>query len=220
MIIDSFGYRGNFVFTPPQVYKDASEKLIIISTPYGHPEILDEAIERMISEFSAQMTDLDSTSPYAKLTCLTPIENNIYTSIQFLNDYLYSNNNKDKINFGCDLFCLFKHEKKIIFSQIGWPLTVLHQNNKNIPISSDYSKKPNDLDQGVYLPCHLVGLDSSINIKIQNIDLTKKNALLLLKSNETPDGLLTLYPSPLEKIAESFVSLNPNQGFWLGSIKF
>lgn len=220
MTLDAFGYRGNFVFTPPQTYSDSNEQLTVIATPYGDPEILSEAMEKMLSEFEAQVTDPDTTSPFAKLTCLTPPENTIYTSVQFLNDFIYSNHNKNKINFGCDIFCAYKYKNQVIFTQIGWPLVVLNQGNKNTPISSDYSQTPSDLDQGVYVPNHLVGLESSVNVKIQSFELLGDDTLLLLKSNETPDSLLTVYPSPLEKIAESFAATNPNQGFWLGSLKF
>ena len=220
MKLDTFGYRGNFVFLPPVKFSNSDENLLVLATPFGDTEQLQEALEKMVTQFEGLIADPDSTSPYSKLTCLTPTENLLYTSTQFLNDYIYSNHNKDHLDLGCDFCLLYKKNKMVYLSQIGWPLIVLHHDKKNIPISAEYSKAPMDKENGTYLPWHILGLDSSVNAKIQSFAVDEKSKLLLLKSNENPDGLLTLYPSSLESIAESFVEVHPNQGFWLGEVSF
>ena len=193
---------------------------MVLATPYGDIELVQEALDKMVTEFEGLIADPDSTSPYSKLTCLTPTENLLYTSTQFLNDYIYSNYNQDRLDVGCDLCVLYKKGNRVYLSQIGWPLLVLHHNNKNIPVSSEYSTTPKDKESGVYIPRHLLGLDSSVNAKVQSFSVDSKSRLLLLKSNENPDGLLTLYPTKLDSIAESFVDIHPNQGFWLGEVTF
>lgn len=220
MKINTFGYRGNFVFLPPIQISNADESLLVLATPFGDTELLQEALDKMVTEFEGLIADPDSTSPYSKLTCLTPTENLLYTSTQFLNDYIYSNHNQDRLDLGCDFCLLYKKDKRVYLSQVGWPLLVLHHDNKNVPISSEYSTTPTNKESGVYLPRHILGLDSSVNAKVQSFNIDEKSRLLLLKSNENPDGLLTVYPSKLESIAESFVGVHPNQGFWLGEVVF
>ena len=220
MKLETFGYRGNFVFLPPLHQSNSDHNLMILATPFGDTELVQEALEKMLSEFEGLIADPDSTSPYSKLTCLTPTENLLYTSTQYLNDYIYSNYNQDRLDVGCDFCLLYKKGNRVYLSQIGWPLLVLHHNKKNVPVSSEYSTTPIDKNSGVYVPRHLMGIDSSVNVKVQSFSVDSKTRLLLLKSNENPDGLLTLYPTKLESIAESFVSIHPNQGFWLGEVTF
>jgi len=218
--LNTFGYRGNFVFSAPITITNTDENLVALATPYGNTEIIQEALEKMVSEFESQIADPDSTSPYSKLTCLTPTENQLYTSTQFLNDYLYSNYNQNKLDVGCDLCLLYKKNSRIYMSQLGWPSIVLNYKKMNRPISSEYSNFPRDLDKSVYLPNHLLGLDSSVNAKVQSFSVEEDSKLLFIKSNENPVSLLESYPLDLEEIAKFFSTLNKSQGFWLGELSF
>lgn len=218
MQIDSFGFRGNFVFSQPLLFQSSSENLFIAASPYGNSQDLESCIGEFLNEFENQSSDLDATSPYPKLTCFNQQENLLYVCLQFLNDYMYSNFNKESINLGCDLFCALKHNDVLYFTQIGWPLILLHRDKKTLPICADYSFLPEDKNNSPYIPSSLVGLESSINLKIQKINLKSDSELLLLKSNESPDSLLSIYPSPLKAIANAYAEANPEQGFWLGRL--
>ena len=220
MKLSTFGYRGNFVFSQPIQISNADENLLVLATPYGDHELIQDALDKMVNEFEGLIADPDSTSPYSKLTCLTPTENLLYTTTQFLNDYISSNHNQDSLDIGCDLCMLYKKDNRVYLSQIGWPLIVLHHENINVPISSDYASYPSSKDSGVFIPSYLLGLESSVNVKIQSFSVNSDSKILILKSNENPDGLLTLYPTNLESVAKTFVGVDPNQGFWLGEVSF
>lgn len=220
MKLESFGYRGNFVFSSPLKAQNAENSLLAIATPYGDSEVVSLALEKMISEFETRVTDPDSTSPYSKLTCLTPTENQIYTCIQFLNDHLYSNYNKSQLDVGCDILILYKKDHTLYFSQIGWPLVILNHKKNNLPISSEYSILPSNIKNSAFLPNHLIGLESSINAKVQSFNIDEESHILITKSNSNPHHLLKSYPSKLEDIAKAFVSQDKNQGFWLGEVSF
>ena len=220
MKLNTFGYRGNFVFLPPITLSNTDKSLLVLATPFGDAQLIQEALDKMVIQFESLTADPDATSSYSKMTCLTPTENLLYTSTRFLNKYIHSNYNQNRLDVGCDLCLLHKKDQRVYLSQSGWPLIVLHHRRKNIPISSEYSTPPIDKKSGVYLPRYLLGLNSSVNAKIQSFNVDKKSKILLLKSNENPDGLLTVYPSNLENIAKSFVEVHPNQGLWLGEISF
>lgn len=218
MDFESFGYKGHFVFTQPLTFQNQNEDLMIIATPYGNSSDLENALAEFLNEFESQSEDLDSTSPYPKLTCLSSEENLIFTSVQFLNDFIYSNHNKDHFNLACDFFCVYKKNSSLFVAQIGWPLTLLHANKRTQPLTAEYSFMPKDKKASPFLPSGLLGLESSVNIKIQQINIENKSEILLLKSNESPDTLMTTYPNSLSSIANVYASENPEQGFWLGKI--
>jgi hypothetical protein len=218
MKIETFGYRGSFVFTAPSLLTNSSEELLIAATPYGNRTDLEDCLSEFLNEFERQSSDLDSTSPYPKLTCFSDYENLLYTTVQFLNDYMYSNFNREKINLGCDFFCLLKKENVIYFTQIGWPIILLNQNSNTLPICSDFSFTPAKKEQAPCLPTSVLGLESSINIKIQQLNITKNSDLLLLKSNESPETLMNSQPLDLQSIASSYAKISPEQGLWLGKV--
>ncbi len=215
---ESFGYRGHFVFSPPITVKGKDEKLILLATPYGNPDHITEGLNKFILEFENLMLDPDTTSPFAKLTCYDSISNNIHVCTQYLNDYLYSSYNKDKINVGCDFICIYKTKHSIYVVQIGWPLLLLYNNKKLLPISSEYSFTPLEPEHAPFLPTNLLGLESSVSFKVQQMNTSKDSELLILKSNEAPDSLISLYPNSIEDIAKVFAKESPEQGFWLGKV--
>jgi len=218
MDFDSFGYRGSFVHTSPLIFQNQSEDLLVVATPYGEPSDLEAALGEFMNEFERQSEDFDVTCPFPKLTCLSPQENLLFTSVQFLNDYIYSNHNRDTFNLGCDFFCVYKQGRSLYTSQIGWPLSVLHKDNCNRPLTAEYAFMPKDKTKAPYIPASLIGLESSVNVKVQHIDVDENSAILLLKSNESPESLMLLYPNSLDVIAKEFASQNTEQGFWLGKI--
>jgi hypothetical protein len=218
MIFESFGYKGHFVFTQPLTFQNQNEDLLIIATPYGDSGSLENALSEFLNEFEGQSEDLDSTSPYPKLTCLSSEENLLFTSVQFLNDFIYSNHNKQNFNLACDFFCVYKKNKSLFTTQIGWPITLLHSNNTTHPLTAEYSFAPKNKQTAPFIPSGLLGLESSINVKIQQITVEDNAEILLLKSNESPDTLMTTYPNTLDSIANVYASENPEQGFWLGKI--
>jgi len=220
MKFESFGYRGSFVYTSPMTFQNQNENLLIIATPYGEGSDLEHSLGEFLNEFESQSEDLDATSPYPKLTCLSSEENLLFTSVQYLNDHIYSNHNKESFNLGCDFFCIYKKGNSIYTTQIGWPLSVLHKDKVNRPLCAEYAFAPKNPDQAPYIPSTLLGLESSVNVKIQHIDVDDESEILILKSNESPDAFLNIYPDSLEEIANSFASKNPEQGFWLGKISF
>lgn len=218
MKIETFGYRGSFVFTAPSLLTNSSEELLIAATPYGNRTDLEDSLSEFLNEFERQSSDLDSTSPYPKLTCLSDYENLLYTTVQFLNDYIYSTFNKEKITLGCDFFCMLKKENVIYFTQIGWPVILLNKGENILPICSDFSFAPKNKHIAPYLPTSVLGLESSINVKIQQLNITNDSDLILLKSNDSPDNLMNAYPADLQSIASSYADVNPEQGLWLGKI--
>lgn len=216
MNFESFGYRGHFVFAPPISLKGQKGKLLLLATPYGNADYIEDGLNKFVLEFENLLLDSETTSPFQKLTCHDSISNNIYVCTQYLNDYLYSNYNKDKITVGCDFVCLYQTKNCLYMTQVGWPLTLLFDKNKLLPISSEYSFSPEDPAFAPYLPANLVGIESSLSFKVQQINVSDKSEVLILKSNEAPDSLISLYPNSLEDIAKVFSKEAPEQGFWLG----
>ncbi len=215
MNIETFGYRGEFVFTAPTVTTNSTEELLIFATPFGSREDLEDSLSEFLNEFDRQSSDLDSTTPYQKLTCFNDYENLLYTSTQFLNDYMYSHYNKEKLTLGCDFFCILQKENQIYFTQIGHPLIAMKSENEILPISSDYSFRPKVLNHSPYLPISLLGTESSINIKVQQLSITKETELLLIKSNESQ---IKEIPNAEKRIL--IADQDSSQGLWLSRVTF
>lgn len=214
--LDSLGYRGTYVYSAPIVKQNEDSSLLVITSPYGDPSYVDQALSEMINEFSNQAQDPDSTSPYPKLTCYDDHANALFTSIQFLNDFIYSNFNREKIVTGCDLVCILRNKDTLYFCQVGWPMIALRSAESLVPLGTEYCFHPHDPNESPYLPSNLIGLYSSSPIKIQSINLKANEEIVLLKSNISIDQLNQLAKTDLEEMAQKLIALHPDQGFWLG----
>lgn len=218
MKLESFGFRGDFVQTSPIVFQSSDQNLTLVASPYGNRDDLNNALDDFLAEFERISSDLDVTSPHPRLSCFNDHENLLYISLLHLNDYIYSTYNKDLINLGCDLFCCYKNESSLHFTQVGWPLVLMHQNNKTLPLCADYSFLPKDPTLSPYIPSSFFGIESSINLRVQTAVVDDSTELILLKSNQQPQKFIDLYPTNLKNIASIYAEQFPNQGFWLGKI--
>ncbi len=215
-------FYGGKIFRPtPKIFITEDESLLIIATAWGATESAQKVITLMSDYLQAAKNDLEVTTPFEYLSCLSNTCNHLRIASLLANDMLYRDDNQDQYRSGVELFAAVKKHSEISFVQLGSSNAFLLRPQMNpIPLTTGFDLS-SDLSQGEYLPplpANMLGLDTTCNLQISSFKAQPTDQILLInRSFLTTDFWGELKSDPdLAKISQSFALNEPDMPFWLG----
>jgi hypothetical protein len=220
MNFTKLGYRGNFIQLAPATRLVNESHFFMMGTSYGNPSLIESIFDECQREYLAANQDFDVTSPFPKLTCLDGIANRLYTTTLFLNDYIYSSYNKGGYVEGLEFLILQKVNQKIYWVQIGWPHIFLVSQKHILGLDHSLGQRSFKADEAPTLPNSLLGLENSLNFRVESSNLRKNEELLFVKSESLPSSFYKPKQTDNESLIKSIYKHNPKAGAWLGRLSF
>lgn len=215
------------IFRPkPLIFSQSDGSLIVVVTPWGQPEHAQKVMDEIVNYVSATSGDVEVTSPFEFLTCLSDDANYLRTSLLIANDQLYRSENKNEYLSGVEAVVLMKNKQKVSWAQIGSPHILIKKTNMSLTpyaidfdLSFDLTKNNNLLAP---LPGKLLGIDRSCQISCGDINVDDGDQLLLLSSSLLPAALWVACSDgvDLDKVTKAMVSEQAEMPFWAGLISF
>ena len=215
-------YAGNTFRPRPEILLDEQARLLIVATPWGPRAAARKTIERMTDYLALAREDSEATSPFERLSCLSPQANNLRIATLLANEALYREDNRAEYRAGVELFAAVIDDNEIVWVQAGNPQILLGRAGRSllplgsqIDLSFDLSSSDELLPP---LPSQLLGLDSSLNLCLNTFRAQEGDRLVLLSHSHLPDSLFTLKSADisLESISRTLANLHPDLAFWLG----
>lgn len=215
------------IFRPtPEIHTSPGDSFIIVATPWGPRSSARKAIDIIQDFFLSASEDQEATSPFQKMTCLSPMANNLRAAIMMANDCLYREDNKDEYLSGVELFAIARKNNECAWAQVGNPSVFLSKKHCHlIPIGyhSDLSLHLSPSSKSLLppLPGQLIGLHTTSNILIQSFRPSPEDKLILLSRSLIPSGFTDTEGSQrdLSQISNLLSQQNPSMPFWLGMIE-
>lgn len=220
MNFSDIGYRGDFLQIPPQTRLNESAGLFLLGTSYGDPNLMNVLFDEWEREYLSANQDLDVTSPFPKLTVLDGVANRIYTTILFINEFIYNQYNRDEYTEGFELAVIQKFNSRLYWAQIGFPLMFLNTKENVIPIDSNFGFRSKTPNLAPNIPSALVGIERSINFKVETINIKGSEELFFVKSTTLPGEFYQQTHLSNEDLIKVLHKTAPNQGAWLGRLSF
>jgi hypothetical protein len=220
MDFSEIGYRGNYVEIAPSYRLITESNLFMMATSYGNPMLTEKIFDECEREYLSANQDFDVTSPFPKLTCLDGISNRIYTTLLFLNDYIYSNYNKNNYSEGFEFLILQKVNQKIYWAQIGWPHMFILSQKKLLGIDHSLGQRPIKSSKGPNLPHSLLGLSNSLNFRVESSIIRPNEEIIFVKSESLPSDFYNPNQISNEGLIKSLYKNSPTTGAWLGRLSF
>lgn len=213
------------IFRPrPEVVWVEDGSLLIIATPWGPRGSTRKTIELIQDFFMSARSDEEATSPFARLTCLSPLANQLRLTIKMANDLLYHEENKNEYLSACELTALARAGNEIVFTQIGFPFLMLDRPNCGLtPLGrqSDLSTELSDENE-LYppLPSQVLGLDPTSDFAVQSLKARSGDRIVFLSRSSLPAEIYALPfgNRSLDEIAKTLARVNERQPFWLGEM--
>ncbi|HEX7674324.1 MAG TPA: hypothetical protein VF412_09135 [Bdellovibrio sp.] len=224
MKLQERSYSTKILRPKPLIHSEDDGSLVVVATSWGQPEHAQRVVDEVVKYVSAAKADVEVTSPFEFLTCLTDEVNYVRTSILIANDVLYRGENRNQYFSGVEVLTLFKRGPQVAYAHVGCPSLFLQRNGQHmqplsigLDLSSELQDNMNPLPP---LPAQLLGLDPTCNIQCGHTYVREGDQLVLLASNSVATSLWgrESYQQDLSAITNSMIQESPESPFWLGLI--
>lgn len=214
---------GGKIFRPrPEFFMADDGSFGVIATPWGNQASAQRAIEILRDFILSARQDREATSPFQKLTCLTPLANNLRVALMLANDSLYREENKSEYTAGVEVFVFAHAQGELAYAQVGSPqFLVAREGMPWIPVSvqidmaTELSVHPELLAP---LPQNLIGLHTTTNMNVASIRTQPHDRLVFLSHSVISHPLFGLSHAQtnIESISSTLANQFPDQPFWVG----
>ena len=206
----------------PEIHIEPDGSLLIVSTPWGSRTAARKAVRKIQDYFLSTRQDIEATSPFSRLTCLSPLANDLRVAVKLASDTLYNEENREEYVTAMELFVLARNREETAWIQIGQPFALLDRPGQNLlslgnqqDLGMEFSK-PNVILPP--LPSRFIGAEPTSDFAVETIRTQPSDKLILISSSSLPGALYSLPESErtLQAISTSLARLKQNQPFWLG----
>jgi hypothetical protein len=219
---DERSYAGNLFRPRPEVYLEEDGSFGVVATPWGPRNGAKRVIEILKDYVLSARQDMEATSPFQKLTCLSPLANSLRVALMLANDSVYREENKSEYISGVEVL-MFSHQAgELAFAQVGHPnLYLARPTYPWIPLSIQVdlaTELSAPKEMLAPLPQNLIGFHTTTNLNISSFKTQPGDRLIMLSHSH---AAATVFSTPFEKsnldaISASISAQHPHLPFWLG----
>jgi hypothetical protein len=195
-----------------------------VATSWGESEHAAKVIEEVVKYVEAAQSDVEVTSPFEFLTCLSDEVNHLRIAVQIANDLLYRGENRREYFSGVEILTILKKGSQLAWAQVGNPSLLIHRKDQNIrplTIGFDYSvdfSSPGEILAP--MPVHLIGLDPTVNIQCGDTRVVEGDQLVLFAGSRISSAVWAeVIQTEFETLAKMIIHSNPEAPFWLGALQ-
>ncbi|WP_413586232.1 hypothetical protein [Bdellovibrio sp. HCB274] len=223
MKLQERSYSGKIMRPKPLIHVEEDGSLIVVVTTWGQSEHGERALNEVVKYVSAAKADVEVTSPFEFLTCISDEANYVRTALMIANDALYRGENRKEYASGVEVLALFKRGSQVAWAQVGAPsIFVQRQNQRLQPLSiaTDLASELRDQAELPPLPAQLLGMDPTCNIQTGHTHVSDGDKLVLFAGTSVATTLwgLQSYETDLNMLTQAMIQEEPELPFWLGMI--
>ena len=224
MGITQRSFSGKLFRPTPEVHLEDDGSFGVIATPWGSRGSARRVIDVIKDHVLAAREDLEATSPFQKLSVLSPLANGLRVAMMLANDTLYREDNKNEYTAGVEVVVFAHQLGELAFAQVGFPQIFLSRPglpwlsiSSQIDLSTELSRAPHVLPP---LPQNMLGLHTTTNLNISSFKTQANDRLVALSHSLVPHPLLGLPAdrTNIDEISRSLSAQYPDLPFWLGLI--
>lgn len=214
------------VFRPtPEVHIEDDGSFGVVATPWGGRSGAKKVIDTLTDFILSAKQDMEATSPFQKLSCISPLANSLRAGIMLANDIIYREENKSDYISGVEVLVFSHAHGELAFAQVGYPHLYLARRglpwiplSVQIDLSTELSRPPEILPP---LPQNLIGLHNTTNMNISSFKTQPGDRLIFLSHSVTAHAIYSLSSehASIDKITETLSQHHPELPFWLGLLE-
>lgn len=216
-------YSGKLFRPTPEIHIEDDMSFGVIATPWGNRSSAKKCIEILKDYILSARQDMEATSPFQLLTCLSPLANNLRVGIMLANDSLYREENKSEYITGVEVLVFAHQNSELAFAQVGLPHFFMAREGKpwiplsvQLDLSVEMSQKPSEVLAP--LPHNTIGLHTTTNMNIASFRTQEHDKLIFLSHAIASNPLFNLdfEQTSIDDISRSLSRQHPDLPFWLG----
>ncbi len=220
MALQHRSYGGKIFRPRPLIHEE--DHLVVIATCWGPGDQTQGMVNDVVKSVTAAMGDVEATSHFEYLTCLSDQANFLRIATLLANENIFRGENNAEFISGYELTVILRHQNQLSWAQVGGPhLLIRRQGGLLMPLTTqlDASSEVLASPSLAPLPQWLLGLDSTCQVNCGDVKFDGKDQLVLASSNHLAKALFTetsVENLTLEKVTKWIIQENPERPFWLG----
>jgi hypothetical protein len=210
-------FSGTTYRPRPEISIDADGKTLIVATPWGPREAARKVIDRMNDYLSLTKDDIEATSPFERLSCLSIHANRLRIATLLANESLFREENRNEYRSGVELFAGILEDDEFVFLQSGNPQILLSRAGKKpLPLGSQIDLSF-DFSEGTDL---LPGLPSQM-LSLNSFRARPGDRIALISHSHLPDSVFALDSDDVtvDSLSRLMAGASPNHAFWVGVLQ-
>ncbi len=223
MKLEERSYSAKNLRPRPTIYAEPDGSLLIISTSWADPGLASKVNEDIAKYVQAAAADVEVTSPFEFMTCLSDEANYLRVATLISNESLYRSENRGEYTAGLETLILYRKENKIAFAQVGAPYLLIEKAGFGLaPIATSYEACFELGQLFAPLPRELMGIDSSLNIRCGDFRIEAGDRLILYSGAFWPEAIWngTSAGGSLLQMTQNIIRKNPESPLWIGLVDF
>ena len=225
MKIQERSYNSRVLRPKPQIHVEDDGSLIVVATAWGQPEHAQRAIDEIVKYVNAAKADVEVTSPFEFLSCLSDEVNYVRTGMLIANDILYRGENKNEYFSGVEILALFRRGPQVAWAQVGCPSVLMQRRGQSLQplsmaldLSSEFKFNEDTLSP---LPSQLLGLEPTCDVHCGHTYVREGDQLVLLACAQVAQALWTSGSAQLSltTVTNRMIQEAPETPFWLGLVE-
>lgn len=224
MKIQERSYSSKIMRPKPHLHIEGDGSLIVIATSWGQADHARLAAEEVSKYVNAAKADMEVTSHFEFMTCLSDEANHVRTGVLIANESLYRGQNRRSFTSGVEILALLHKGSQVAWAQVGAPNLLIQRKNQSLQglsLAQDLSQEfPTAGDALPSLPSQLLGLDPTCDVRCGHTSVQEGDHLVLLASALIAPSLWTngVQTLDLTTITNRMIQESPASPFWLGLI--
>lgn len=224
MKISERSYSTKSLRPKPQVFHDEDGSLTVIVTSWGQSEHATRALDEIVKYVNAAKSDVEVTSPFEFMTCLSDQANYLRIALMIANDLLYRGENRRQYVSGVEVLALLRQGNQVAWAQVGCPSLLIQRAGQRVQPLTVGMDLSSELSSGekilAPLPAQLLGLDPSCNIQCGHTHVKTGDQLVLMASSTLAPSLWSQTTKiDFNTISNRMIQEMPDTPFWLGLIQ-
>lgn len=224
-VLHERSYGGQLFRPTPEIYLEEDGSFGVIATPWGNRGAAKKVIDTLKDYVLSARQDLEATSPFQKLTCLSGLANSLRVGVMLANDSIYREENKAEYTAGVEVLVFAREGGELSFAQVGYPHFFLARSglpwiplSVQLDLSTELSQPPEILSP---LPQNLIGLHTTTNMNVASFKTQSKDRLVFLSHTVVSNPLyhLPFEETTLDKVTQSLAKQYPDLPFWVGVLE-
>ena len=139
MKLQERSYSTKMMRPRPLIHQEDDGSLIVVTTSWGQPEHAQTAQDEIVKYVNAAKSDVEVTSPFEFMTCLTDEANYLRIAFLIANDILYRGENKTGYYAGVESFALLRRGSQIAWAHVGFPSLLIKKKKINFAALINWS---------------------------------------------------------------------------------
>lgn len=215
-------YRTKTRLPQPEHFIEPDGSFGVIVSCWGQENSAAKAVEHLIQLKNVYAQDRERTSPFAFLESLSYETNRLRQNLMHLNDFLYSQDNKNEYKNGYEVFVFSRTGQEWAWAQVGGPNLILNRAHAATLLQASptaesrfgFSKDP--------LPGQLLGLHPTTPVSCGSIRTEQSDEIIFYigELNISCIDEKFLQTQDLKFRMQAIAKRQQNKAFWLASLNY